>query len=94
MHRDPRRWRTRLGRWVEGYTVRVLAPRVGVTPKRIYGWLGGDGVPRDRAIAMVELSRGALTLEDVFRHAAEVRPEPPAAACRPQETLDAARPLR
>jgi len=73
------RWNTRFARWVSGYGVTRLAATLAtqgdpITPKAIYDWISGDGVPRPpRAMSLVRISHGTLTLEDVFRHRDEVR---------------------
>jgi hypothetical protein len=68
------RWATRFGGWVGEVSVARISQGVGVTNKAVYGWLAGVTTPRaNRAMELVRLSRGRLSLEDVFRHGAEVR---------------------
>lgn len=69
MVQDPHRWRLPLGRWVSRYGVTRLAPQLSVTPHAIYDWVAGRRVPRPPcAAAMVKLSRGAITFDDIYRH--------------------------
>ncbi len=72
MRRDPRRWRTSFGRWVNHYGVSRLCAdlsRAGqpVTPHAVYHWVGGRTMPRpERAIAIVRLSRGAVGIGAIY----------------------------
>jgi len=72
-------WRTRFGSWVHSYTVprllRSLEAAEGfrLTRATVYHWVTGRSAPQPlRACALVRLSRGAVTLDDVFRHRLEV----------------------
>lgn len=47
-----------------GYDVRIGT---------VYGWLRGRNVPKPKAaLALTQISRGKIRLEDVYRHAAEL----------------------
>lgn len=72
MRRAPRRWTTPLGRWVTGYGVTRLARDLShrgqpVTTHAVYQWIAGVTAPRpDRAVAIVELSSGAVGIADIY----------------------------
>jgi hypothetical protein len=78
MRRDPRRWRTRFGRFVgsvgvERLTVQLRSAGQPVTHKAVYNWLAGDHAPRPGyAAALVQISRGRIGIADVYRHRWEV----------------------
>jgi len=73
MLRVDRRWQTRFGSWVRGYTVHRLAGDLRLTDKSVYDWVSGRFVPHpSHAIGIVQLAGGAISLEDVYRHRAEV----------------------
>ena len=67
---------TKFEKWVRGFGVaklaaelRAIGPDAEATPSAIYQWLYGETEPRSaKATAMVRLSRGAVKLEDVYRH--------------------------
>ena len=67
-------WRTKFGAWVGVYGVGRLARDVGLAvyrqplrPAAAYRWVWGTRQPRPAvARALVRLSSGALTLEDVY----------------------------
>ncbi len=73
MQRVQRRWKTTFGSWVMDYGVRRLvrgleAHGQPVTEKAVYHWISGRHAPRGgHALAIVRLSRGRLSLEDVLR---------------------------
>ena len=77
--RDPSRWDTEFGRWVAEFGVpRIVAalgrdPDLRVTNDAVYQWLRGVEPRPARAMALVELSGGRLTLETVYNHSREVR---------------------
>ena len=85
--RVPSRWQTEFGRWVGEFgvprIVKALArdPDLRVTNQAVYEWLQGHPPRPARAMALVELSGGRLTLEAIYKHAREVRrlsnPGPP-----------------
>lgn len=83
MRREPRRWRTSFGRFVRSTGVDSLAEKLStagqpVTRKAIYNWLAGDHAPRPHcAAAIVQISRGRIVLEDVYRHRQVVRSSGP-----------------
>jgi len=74
MLRPRRRWSTPLGSFVSSYpSDRLVADLAGigepVTIAAVYSWVAGRSVPRPtRAIAIVRLSGGRLTLDDVYSH--------------------------
>ncbi len=77
--RDPNRWQTDFGRWVAEFGVpRIVAvlgqdPNLRVTKHAVYHWLKGYAPRPDRALALVEMSQGRLTLEAIYQHSREVR---------------------
>ncbi len=77
--RDPNRWQTQFGRWVADFGVpRIVAvlgqdPDLRVTKHAVYHWLKGYAPRPDRALALVEMSQGRLTLEAIYQHSREVR---------------------
>jgi len=77
--RDPSRWQTDFGRWVGDYgvprIVKALArdPDLRVTNQAVYEWLQGHPPRPARAMALVELSRGRLTLESIYEHGRAMR---------------------
>lgn len=79
MHREPRRWRTRFGRWVRRVgvgelTVRLAAAGQPVTRKAVYNWLAGTHQPRPSlARIVVGMSAGAVRLDDIYRQAVQIR---------------------
>ena len=74
-----RRWETAFGRWIKKYNVMRLVDDMrrgghSLTPSAVYYWLRGSAVPRpDKACALVRLSNGALTLEDIYAHTQEMK---------------------
>lgn len=83
------RWGTRLGRWLADYgvpNVRLALRRQGLRTgvHTVYAWIAGQNVPRaDAAYALVKLSRGKLTMDDVYEHSREVRRDGPAGSGTP-----------
>lgn len=79
VRRVPARWETPFGRWVGDYGVPRLVsdlrsdPYLSVTPRAVYAWLEGHPPQPARAMALVRLSEGRITLEDVYRHAEDLR---------------------
>ena len=77
--RVPSRWETDFGRWVADVgvpqIVRALArdPNLRVTNQAVYEWLQGHPPRPARAMALVELSGGRLTLEAIYEHGREIR---------------------
>ena len=73
------RWETEFGRWVADYgvlrIVKALAddPDLRVTNQAVYEWLQGHAPRPARAMALVELSEGRLTLETIYGHCCEIR---------------------
>lgn len=76
------RWHTRFGRWVHYYGVPRLAHDVGaglygvsLTPEAVYQWVAGSRTPRPaHALHIVQLARGSVTLEDIYRQRAHAAP--------------------
>lgn len=83
MRRRVSRWKTGFGSWVSDYGVSRLIrdlDAVGepVTNKAVYMWVAGSTLPRPRtAVRLVQLSGGAVSLEDIYRHRALVAQEKP-----------------
>jgi len=77
--RVPARWETEFGRWVSDFgvprIVKALAhdPDLRVTNQAVYEWLQGHPPRPARAMALVELSGGRLTLEAIYEHSREIR---------------------
>ena len=77
--RVPSRWQTEFGRWVSGFGVpRIVArlahdPDLRVTNQAVYEWLQGHAPRPTRAMALVEMSGGRLTLEAVYEHGRQIR---------------------
>lgn len=46
-------------------SIPLLADAVGCTPATIYRWISIDKLPADRAVSVVEVSGGAVALEDL-----------------------------
>jgi hypothetical protein len=77
--RAPDRWQTEFGRWVADFGVpRIVAglahdPDLRVTNQAVYEWLQGHAPQPARAMALVEMSGGRLTLEAIYKHGQQVR---------------------
>jgi hypothetical protein len=77
--RIQRRWSTRFGRWVSTFGVRRLTRALEqggqpVTTYAVHQWLAGRTFPRpDRIDAIVTLSDGKLTQQDIHQHRVIVR---------------------
>ncbi len=77
--RDPDRWQTEFGRWVADFGVpRIVAslahdPDLRVTNQAVYEWLQGHAPQPARAIALVEMSQGRLTLDAIYQHGRQMR---------------------
>lgn len=73
------RWNTDFGRWVSdvGVSQIVIAlahdPDLKVTNDAVYEWLRGHAPQPRRAMALVAMSEGRLTLDAIYRHASQVR---------------------
>lgn len=76
--RDAIRWRTRFGSWVGSVTVSAIVshlqndPDLRVTNNAVYQWLKGHPPTVERARALVELSRGALSYEAIYTQRQEI----------------------
>jgi hypothetical protein len=72
------RWNTEFGRWVSdvgvSQIVNALAhdPDLKVTNGAVYKWLWGHAPQPRRAMALVAMSEGRLTLESIYQHASQV----------------------
>jgi len=83
--RAPLRWQTDFGRWVSDVGVSHIVSALGVDPalritnQTVYEWLQGHAPSPHRAIALVQISGGRLTLEAIYEHGRAVRSGPPAA---------------
>ena len=77
--RDPNRWQTEFGRWVADFGVpRIVTvlgqdPNLRVTKHAVYHWLKGYAPRPDRALALVEMSQGRLTLEAIYQHGQQMK---------------------
>ncbi len=77
--RAPNRWQTDFGRWVADVGVpRIVAtlsrdPQLRVTNQAVYEWLQGHAPHPARAMALVEMSQGRLTLEAIYQHGRQMR---------------------
>lgn len=77
--RVPSRWDTEFGRWVSDVGVpRIVAalahdPDLRITNQTVYEWLQGHAPHPARALALVEMSDGRLTLTAIYQHGREVR---------------------
>lgn len=74
------RWDTPFGRWVHETGVsRIVAalgrdPELSVTAPAVYMWIAGRHAPSPaRAIALVRLSRGQITLDAIYEHRTQIR---------------------
>ena len=77
--RVPDRWQTDFGRWVADFGVpRIVAglahdPDLRVTNQAVYEWLQGHAPHPARAMALVEMSGGRLTLEAIYQHSRQIK---------------------
>ncbi len=77
--RAPYRWRTEFGRWVKDFGVPHIVAALGrdpdlrVTNQAVYEWLQGHAPRPTRAMALVEMSGGRLTLEAIYEHGRQIR---------------------
>lgn len=75
---EPDRWTTHFGQWVCDVGAADLSSQLcaigqPVTPSAVYKWMAGVRAPRAGcALAIVRISRGAVTLDDVYGHRREV----------------------
>ena len=74
------RWETPFGRWVHDTGVsRIVAalgrdPDLSVTNHAVYDWVAGRHPPKPaHAMALVRMSHGRLTLEEIYQHRHQVR---------------------
>ena len=81
-------------RWIRSYGVARLVRGLeriegfAITRPAVYQWLSGRSAPQARrAYALARLSRGALTLEDVFASAGERKPSPRSPAPEAASTI-------
>ncbi len=77
--RAPSRWDTEFGRWVGNFGVsRIVAalardPDLCVTNQAVYAWLQGHAPHYTRAMALVEISQGRLTLDAIYQHGRQMK---------------------
>ncbi len=77
--RVPDRWQTEFGRWVADFGVpRIVAglasdPALRVTNQTVYEWLQGHAPHPARAMALVEMSQGRLTLDAIYQHGRQMK---------------------
>ena len=77
--RDPDRWQSDFGRWVAEFGVpRIVAglahdPALRITNQTVYEWLQGHAPQPARAMALVEMSQGRLTLDAIYQHGRQMR---------------------
>lgn len=70
--RETRRWRTRFGKWISNMTVSAIvaelnrSPDTACTPQTVYAWLNGRAPRPERARALVQLSGGEISLDDIY----------------------------
>lgn len=82
------RWDTEFGRWVGEFgPSRIVAalgrnPELSVTNGAVYEWLRGHQPRPDRAIALVEMSGGRLSLDAIYRHGREIDLRSKGGRCR------------
>lgn len=61
-------WKTPFGTWVREFGPGKLRRELGVTKSAVHAWVAGVISPRPtKARKIVELSEGALTLEEIYR---------------------------
>lgn len=87
--RRPEYWKTPFGQWVDEYGAsRIVAelakdPELAVTREAVTHWLSGVAAPRpSHALALVALSQGRLTLEDIYLQAQYLQAQK-VKSCRP-----------
>lgn len=74
MKRLPHRWSTRFGKWVDAVTVTKVVVDLRteghpVTRGSVYHWIAGRAAPTlPLAGALVRISRGCVTLDDILAH--------------------------
>jgi hypothetical protein len=90
------RWVTPFGSWVRGFTVArlVSALRAGghtATRAAVHHWVAGRAIPQPRAkaLAIVELSRGSVSLEDIYRQRDRASPGAESHDAQPRAAGDA-----
>ena len=77
--RVPSRWETEFGQWISDFGVsRIVSalardPDLRITNQTVYEWLQGHAPRPARAVALVELSGGRLTLDAIYQHSREVQ---------------------
>lgn len=77
--RTPDRWKTDFGRWVADFGVPSIVaglahdPDLRVTNQAVYEWLQGHTPRPARAMALVEMSNGRLTLETIYQHSRQIK---------------------
>jgi hypothetical protein len=75
------RWTTHFGSWVASVSVFKVQEALTsqghpVTEQAVYNWLAGATTPRiAHAVALVRMSEGRISLDDIVRHRTEVADE-------------------
>lgn len=88
--RMPSRWDTEFGRWVSDFGIsRIVSmlerdPDLRITHQTVYKWLQGHAPHPRRALALVEMSDGRLTLNAIYEHGREVRQMEAVGPCDPE----------
>lgn len=83
------RWQTQFGRWMKKKGVPNIVKELGndpdtrITPDLPYQWLNGITPRPHRAMALVAISDGELTLDTIYSHPSEL------AVLRVKTTTDA-----
>ena len=49
-------------------SITVLAEAMGMSPQAIYRWIENERIPQGKVKALVELSKGQVTLEEIVPH--------------------------
>jgi hypothetical protein len=78
--RNSSRWDTDFGRWIDefgGVSAVVAAlgrdPELSVSQNTVYEWLRGHAPHPTRAYALVEISGGRLTLDDIYSQPRQIQ---------------------
>ena len=81
MKRERRRWRTPIGRWMDGYQITRLARELEergapVTKNAIYQWLAGRTTPASRVrLALSKIEGGRVALMRIDEHRIRITQE-------------------
>lgn len=67
-------WNTPVGKWISEVGVSTIVsalgrnPDLSVTDRAVYSWLKGFAPRYDRAQALVRLSKGRITMAQIYDH--------------------------